>query len=146
MRNWTIRGDTVERMHHKIASINSSKIQSTSTTSSVARGGLEPPHWLVKYAKSHVFCAFEADFLQKIENSPPQTSEFAKLDEKLVSISVKTFFFFFWRTLGFGRKKHLNFRAFREISSQFSDKPSETDSSSMKIRVKVVCTLLTLSK
>ena len=34
--------------------------------SSVARGeagGLEPPHWLVKYAKSHVFCAFEADFL-----------------------------------------------------------------------------------
>ena len=35
-------------------------------TSSVARGGgggLEPPHWLVKYAKSHVFCAFEADFL-----------------------------------------------------------------------------------
>ena len=37
-------------------------------TSSVARGGaggggLEPPHWLVKYAKSHVFCAFEANFL-----------------------------------------------------------------------------------
>ena len=45
-------------------------------TSSVARGGggregLEPPHWLVKYAKLHVFCAFEADFLRKIENSPP---------------------------------------------------------------------------
>ena len=36
------------------------------TCSSVARGGaggLEPPHWLVKYAKSHVFCAFEADFM-----------------------------------------------------------------------------------
>ena len=34
-------------------------------SSSVARGkagGLEPPHWLVKYAKSHVFGAFEADF------------------------------------------------------------------------------------
>ena len=31
--------------------------------SSVARGGLEPPHWLVKYAKSHVFNAFDADFL-----------------------------------------------------------------------------------
>ena len=32
--------------------------------SSVARGGggLEPPHWLVKYAKSHVLGAFEADF------------------------------------------------------------------------------------
>ena len=44
--------------------------------SSVARGGggaggLEPPHWLVKYAKSHVFCAFEADFMWKMENSPP---------------------------------------------------------------------------
>ena len=36
------------------------------TCSSVARGGRggsSPPHWLVKYAKSHVFCAFEADFL-----------------------------------------------------------------------------------
>ena len=33
-------------------------------TRSVARGGgLEPPHWLVKYAKSHAFCAFEADFM-----------------------------------------------------------------------------------
>ena len=32
---------------------------------------LEPPHWLVKYAKSYVFGAFEADFLSKIENSPP---------------------------------------------------------------------------
>ena len=40
----------------------------------------------------------------------------------------------------------LNFRAFRDISSQFSDKPSETDIRSMKVRVKVVCTLLTLSK
>ena len=28
-------------------------------------------HWLVKYAKSHVFGAFEADFWWKIENSPP---------------------------------------------------------------------------
>ena len=36
--------------------------------SSVARGGgggggLEPSHWPVKYAKSHVFGGFEADFL-----------------------------------------------------------------------------------
>ena len=37
-----------------------------------AKGGLEPPHWLEKYAKSHVFGALEADFLRKIENSPPQ--------------------------------------------------------------------------
>ena len=55
----------------------------------------------------------------------------------------RPFFFFFWRSPIFGRKKPLNFR---DISSQFSDKPSETDSRSMKIRVKVVCTLLTLSK
>ena len=92
------------------------------------------------------FVLFEADFLRKIENSPHQTTEFAKLDEKSVSISVKTFFFFFWRSPDFGRKKPLNFRAFREISSQFSDNPSETASRSMKIPVKVVCILLTLSK
>ena len=124
------------------------------------------------------------------KTAPPQTSEFAKLDEISVSILVKTFFFFFgdhlilggknlwrspkfgrkkplnfgfrpqnhsefwrrpfffffWRSPKFGRKKPLNFRAFRNISSQFSDNPSETDSRSMKTRVKVVCTLLTLSK
>ena len=35
--------------------------------SSVARGGggARAPHWLVKYAKSHVFGAFEADFFVK---------------------------------------------------------------------------------
>ena len=77
--------------------------------SSVARGGL------VKYAKSHVFCAFEADFLWKMENSPPhtkralpQTFELAKLDEKSLWILAKTFFFF-WRSPNFGRKKSLNF-------------------------------------
>ena len=30
--------------------------------SSVARGGLEPPHWPVKYAKSNVFGDFQVDF------------------------------------------------------------------------------------
>ena len=54
--------------------------------------------------------------------------------------------FFFWRPPVFERKKRLNFRAFREIPSQFSDKPCETDSRTIKIRVKVVCTFLTLSK
>ena len=112
------------------------------------------------------------------ENSPPQTSEFAKLDEIAASTLAKTlfffwrspdfgvkkvfnfgfrpknhsqlwrrpFFFFFRRSPNFGRKKALNFRAFRDISPQVSDKPSEIDSRSTKIRVKVVCTLLTLSK
>ena len=54
--------------------------------------------------------------------------------------------FFFGDHPVFERKKRLNFRAFREIPSQFSDKPCETDSRIMKIRVKVVCTFLTLSK
>ena len=196
------------------------------SSSSVARGGSgggsSPPHWLVKYAKSHAFCAFEANFMWKMENSPPhsktappQTSEFAKLDEIAASILAKTFFFFFfffffeitwfwsektfefrisaekslrilaktffffflffflrspdfgrkkplnfgfrpnfgedlfffcWSSPDFGRKKALNFRAFRDISPQVSGKPSEIDSRLMKIRVKVVCTLLTLSK
>ena len=56
------------------------------------------------------------------------------------------FFVFFWRPPDFGRKKPSNFRAFRQISSAFSDKPSETDLRTIKIRVKVVCTFLTLSK
>ena len=44
------------------------------------------------------------------KTAPPQMSEFAKLDEKSVSILVKTFFFLlFWRLPNFGRKKPLNF-------------------------------------
>ena len=56
------------------------------------------------------------------------------------------FFCFFWRSPVFGLKKRLNFRAFKEIPSQFSDKPCDSDSRTMKIRVKVVSTFLTLSK
>ena len=41
-------------------------------------------------------------------------------------------FFFFWRPPDFGRKKPSNLRAFREISSEFSDKPCETDSEQWK--------------
>ena len=176
-------------------------------TSSVARGGrggLEPPHWLVKYAKSHVFCAFEADFLWEMENSPPSIVWTCEIGRKIaLSFGEDLFFFFwdhlilggknvwildfgrkitlkfgedlfFWRSSDFGRKKRLNFGFrpknhsevwrrpfffwrssdfgrkkrlnFRDISSKISDKPSETDSTSMKIRVKVVCTLLTVSK
>ena len=106
------------------------------------------------------------------KTAPPQTYEFPISAEKSVSISVKTFFFF-WRSPVFGRKKHLNFQfrlknqsqkfgedlffifilfwrspvfsrkkrlnfwAFREISSQISDKPCDTDSRTMNIRVKV---------
>ena len=70
--------------------------------------------------------------------------EYPILAGKSVSILVKTFFF--WRSPVFGRKKRLNFRAFREISSQFLNKPCDSDSRRMKIRIKVVCSFLTLSK
>ena len=42
--------------------------------SSVDRGagGSSPPHWPEKYAKWHVFSAFEADFFSKHENSLPE--------------------------------------------------------------------------
>ena len=53
---------------------------------------------------------------------------------------------FFWRSPVVGLKKRLNFRVFREIPSQFSDKPCDSDSRTMKMRVKVVCSFLTLSK
>ena len=57
------------------------------------------------------------------ENSPPQTSEFAKLDEISVSILVKTFFFFFWRSPNFGRKKPLNFGFRPKNHSEFWRRP-----------------------
>ena len=74
-----------------------------------------------------------------------KTFEFPILTEKSVSISVKTFFVF-WRSPVSGLKKRMNFRVFREIPSQFSDKPCDFDSRTMKIRVKVVCSFLILSK
>ena len=85
--------------------------------SSVARGGLEPPHWFVKYAKSHVFGAFEVDFVWKIENSLPHRKT-ARLEGLNFRIWPKNrsqlrrrpfFFFFFWRPLDFGRKKTFEF-------------------------------------
>ena len=105
-------------------------------TSSVARGGgggggSSPPHWLVKYAKSHVFCAIEADFLWKKENShphtkraPPQTFELVKLEKKSPWILAKIFFFFFfWRSPNFGRKKRFNFGFRPKNHSEFWRRP-----------------------
>ena len=102
---------------------------------------------------------------------PEKTIEFPILAGKSVSISVKIFFFFlettcFWakktlefpilagksvsisflETTWFRAEKTLEFQSFREIPFQFLDKPCDSDSRSMKIRVKVVCTFLTLSK
>ena len=70
--------------------------------------------------------------------------EFPILAEISDSISAKTFFFL--ETTCFWAEKTFELSAFREILSQFSDKPYETDSKTMKIRVKVVCTFLTLLK
>ena len=149
-------------------------------------GARAPPHWPFKYAKSHVFGAFEAGFWWKNENSPPKgiwvpklwsscrdlasktvwTSEFGRkirlnfgedlfffseitcfwaekgfefpiLAEKSDSISVKTFFF--WRSPVFGLKKGSNFRFWPK-------NPCDSDTRTMKIRVKVACSCLTLSK
>ena len=78
---------------------------------------------------------------------PEKACKFSILAEKSESNSVKkTFFFLFWRSPVCGLKKRLNFRVFREIPSQFSDKPCDSDSRTRKIRVKVVCSFLTLSK
>ena len=96
--------------------------------SSVARGG----HWLVKYAKSHDFCAFEADFLWKMENSPPIRKE-----PPLKRLNLRNreknrpefwrrpffFFFFFWRSPNFGRKKRLNFGFRLKNHSEFWRRP-----------------------
>ena len=98
-------------------------------TSSVARGG----HWPEKYAKSHVFGAFEAEFCPIMKTAPPKgygsrsckgvavlrTEEFLKFEnsaEKSVLISVKTFF---CRSPVFGRKEPFNLRFRPNNPSQF---------------------------
>ena len=73
-----------------------------------------------------------------------KTLEFSILAGKSISIAVKTFFFL--ETSCFWAEKPLEFPSFQEIPSQFSDKPCDSDSRAIKIRVKVVCTFLTLSK
>ena len=63
-------------------------------SSSVAKWeGAQAPHWPEKYAKSHVFSAFEADFCSKNENSPPERDLGAEVVKELPR---------------FGRKNRLN--------------------------------------
>ena len=114
------------------------------SSSSIARGvggwgGSSFPRWPEKYAKSHVFRAFEADFCSKNENSPPKkfgsqscervtgiwpekSFELVILAKKSVSISVKTFFFV-WRSPVLGRKIRFNFRFRPKNLSQFQWRP-----------------------
>ena len=75
--------------------------------------------------------------------SPPTSLNLTISAEKSVSISVKTFFFLFLETTWFWAEKTLEFLRFpRNFVSIFG----QTDARTMKIRVKVVCTFLTLSK
>ena len=74
------------------------------TPSNVARGGgggLQPLNWLVKYAKSHVFWAFEADFLRKMENSPPPHLKTAPLKRLNLRNWTKNQSQFWWRPFFF---------------------------------------------
>ena len=63
----------------------------------------------------------------------------ARLPSLVLGISETRSNYFEW-------KKRSNYRAFRKISSQFSNKPSDSDSRRMKIWIKVVCSFLTFSK
>ena len=47
-------------------------------------GGAAAPHWPEKYAKYHVFSAFEADICSKNENSPPQCNWRAEVVKDLL--------------------------------------------------------------
>ena len=76
--------------------------------SSIARerggaGGSSLLHWPVKYAKSHVFCVFEANFCWKNENSPPKGIWEPKLQSRCRDLTWKTF----WIS-DFGRKIRFN--------------------------------------
>ena len=82
---------------------------------------------------------------------PEKAFEFPILAEKSVSISVKTsFFFFFLEITCFWAEKAFKFPILAEISVSILRinriKPCDSDSRTMKIRVKVVCSFLTFSK
>ena len=128
------------------------------------QGGSGPPIGLWSMQNRTFLLLFRPIFGEKLETAPPKGNWvpkswsrcrdsvwksvwFTDFGRKIrLNFSEDLFFFFFLRPPVFKRKKLLNFRAFREIPSQFSDKPCETDSRIMKIWVKVVCTFLTLSK
>ena len=99
------------------------------TGSSVARGGgggSSPPHWLVKYAKSYVFGAFEAIFCQKLKIAPPHRNTAPSnvwnsvFGWKISLNFVKTFFFL--ETTWFWAEKPLEFPISAEKSASISVK------------------------
>ena len=75
---------------------------------------------------------------------PEKAFEYPILAKKSVTVSVKTFFFL--EITCFWAEKAFEFPILAKNPSQFSDKPCDSDSRTIKIRVKVVCSFLTLSK
>ena len=60
-----------------------------------SHGGLQfPPHWPEKYAKQHVFGAFEPEFCSKNENSHPQRDWGAKVVKNLPLFGPQKLSFF----------------------------------------------------
>ena len=107
--HWTIRFyDLQHQLVNKRSEILPLATSNITIASSVARegrgGGLEPPHWPEKYAKSHVFSAFEADFCSKNENSPPKEIGEPKLWRSCRHSTGRTVWI-----CDFGRKIRLNF-------------------------------------
>ena len=84
-------------------------------------GGMHPPHQpkpndfvrkiSLNFGEDPFFLFFIFLFLEATWFWAEKTFEFPISAEKSVSISEKTFFFFFWRPPDFGRKKPLNFWA-----------------------------------
>ena len=127
----------------------------------MGRGARAPPiACKLAYAKSHVFRGFEAEFCSKNENNPPKgfgcrscevvavirpekSFEFPILAEKFVSISAKTFFL---EITCFWAENPFEFPILAEISMFCVILNQGSDSRTMKIRVKVACSCLTLSR
>ena len=80
--------------------------------------------------KRMYFVLLRPIFCEKWKIAPPIRKEpplrrlnLRNLGEKSLWILAKTFFFFFfWRSPNFGRKKPLNFRAFRDISETLTNR------------------------
>ena len=94
--------------------------------SRVTRGGSSPP-LAREVCKIACFLCFEADFLWKIENSPPIQKQPPLKRLNLLNWTKNQSQFrwraFFWRTPDFGRKKPLNFGLRPKNHSQFQWRP-----------------------